>query len=135
MEQHNHAVVWIDHREARVFHFNADDLDKIVVRAHNPHIHIHHKANTIGSGHAPEDLTFLHEVMDAMGAAKAILVTGPGSAKTELKKYIAKHDPEKSNAIIGIEPADQPSDGMLVAHAKRYFKTMDRMTPQTQARS
>ena len=25
MERHFHAVVWIDHRKARVFHFNTDE--------------------------------------------------------------------------------------------------------------
>ena len=28
MEHHYHAVVWIDHEQARVFHFNADDAEK-----------------------------------------------------------------------------------------------------------
>ena len=27
MSAHYHAVVWIDHREARVFHFNASDAE------------------------------------------------------------------------------------------------------------
>ena len=28
---HYHAVVWIDHREARVFHFSPTEVDKLVV--------------------------------------------------------------------------------------------------------
>ena len=49
---HYHAVVWIDHREARVFHFSPSDVERLVVRPDNPTKHIHHKANSIGSGHA-----------------------------------------------------------------------------------
>ena len=30
MQGHFHAVVWIDHRQARIFHFNATDADKLV---------------------------------------------------------------------------------------------------------
>ena len=30
---HFHAVVWIDHREARIFHFNVEEADK----GKNPH--------------------------------------------------------------------------------------------------
>jgi hypothetical protein len=50
MSEHSHAVVWIDHREARVLQFNAAE--------------------------------------------------------------------------------DHPTDGELVAHARRYFRAADRMTPQ-----
>jgi stalled ribosome rescue protein Dom34 len=130
LSQHNHAVVWIDHREARIFHFNADAVDEITVHPHDPHIHIHHKANTIGSGHAAEDQAFLHDTLKAIGEAKAVLLTGPGSAKTELLKHIARHDPGKLEAIAGVETADHPTDGALVAHARHYFKAADRTTPQ-----
>ena len=49
---HYHAVIWIDHREARVFHFNSIDVERLVPHPGNPTKHIHHKANSIGSGHA-----------------------------------------------------------------------------------
>ena len=58
MSGHYHAIVWIDHREARVFHFNVADVDQLVLHPHNPTRHIHHKANSIGSGHAAEDQAF-----------------------------------------------------------------------------
>jgi stalled ribosome rescue protein Dom34 len=130
MSQHNHAVVWIDHREARVFHFNADEVDKIVVHPHDHHVHIHHKANSIGSGHAAEDHAFFNDTLTAIGDSKAVLLTGPGSAKTELMKHVAKHAPAKLEAIVGVESADHPADGALVAHARHYFKAADRTTPQ-----
>ncbi len=53
MTAHNHSIVWIDHREARVFHFCADEVETLIVRPNDPDVHIHHKANTIGSGHTP----------------------------------------------------------------------------------
>ncbi len=39
MTSHHHAVVWIDHREAHVFTFNATAADKRVVHSHQlqPH--------------------------------------------------------------------------------------------------
>ena len=51
MPGHYHAIVWIDHREARVFHFNVSEVDRLVLHPQNPTRHIHHKANSIGSGH------------------------------------------------------------------------------------
>jgi stalled ribosome rescue protein Dom34 len=130
MIEHNHSVIWIDHREARVFHFNAVEADSLVVRPDDPHVHIHHKANTIGSGHAPEDHAFLQAVVEAIGGSKAILITGPGVAKTALVKHIARHDPGVLDRIAGVETVDHPSDHALLAHARAYFKAADLMTAQ-----
>ena len=131
MSQHHfHAVVWIDHREARVFHFNPADIDKLVLRPDNPTRHIHHKANSIGSGHASEDEAFLHGVAEAIADAGAVLITGPANAKTELIKHIHHHDPKLMTIIAGVETVDHPSDGELVAYARKYFKVEDLMRPQ-----
>jgi meiotically up-regulated gene 157 (Mug157) protein len=128
---HYHAVVWIDHREARVFHFNATEVDRLVLQPSNPTHHIHHKANTIGSGHAPEDPQYLHHVALAIAGAGAVLVTGPANAKTELLKHIHHHDPRLIDLIVGVETVDHPSDAQLIDFARKYFKTADRMLPQT----
>jgi stalled ribosome rescue protein Dom34 len=130
MTEHNHSVVWIDHREARVFHFNAIEADRLVVRPDEPHAHIHHKANAIGSGHAPEDKAYLQAVAEAIGGSKAILITGPGVAKTALVKHIARHDPALMDRIAAVETVDHPTDKALVAHARTYFKAADLMTAQ-----
>ena len=130
MTAHNHSLVWIDHREARVFHFNADEVDRLVVRPDDPHVHIHHKANEIGSGHAPENQAFLEAVVKAIGGSRAILITGPGLAKTALFKHIARHEPALLEHVAGVETVDHPADGVLIAHARAYFKTEDLMTAQ-----
>jgi len=130
LTNHYHAAVWIDHHEARVFHFNATDVDEIVVHPEHPTRHIHHKANSIGSGHTSEDHAFFQDVISAIGTASAILVTGPANAKTELIKHIHQHDPNRMKVIAGVETVDHPSDAQLVAHARHYFKAEDRMLPQ-----
>ncbi len=130
MTEHNHSVIWIDHREARVFHFSAEDVDKLVVRPDDPHVHIHHKANTVGSGHAPEEKAFLQAVAEAIGGSRAILITGPGVAKTALVKHIARYDPALLERIAAVETVDHPADKVLVAHARSYFKAADLMTAQ-----
>jgi stalled ribosome rescue protein Dom34 len=130
MTEHNHAVVWIDHHEARVFHFNDDDVERMRLRPHDPHVHLHHKANTIGAGHASEDQDFLHSVVTALGHSRAVLITGPGLAKTALVKHIARHEPGVMDRVAGVETVDHPTDAALVAHARAYFKAADRLTPQ-----
>jgi len=127
---HFHAVVWIDHREARVFHFNPTDVERLVLHPDHPTRHIHHKANSIGSGHASEDHDFLQAVVQSIADAGEVLVSGPANAKTELVKHISRHDPQLMKIIVGVETVDHPSDAQLVAYAKQYFKAKDRMLPR-----
>ena len=118
---HYHAVVWIDHREARVSHFNAAEVDRLVVHPQNPTKHLHHKANCIGSGHALEDHDFLQRVADSIADAGVILITGPANAKTELVEHLRRHSPGLASRIAAVETVDHPSDRQLVDHARRYF--------------
>ncbi len=127
---HYHAVIWIDHHEARVFHFNPTDVERLVLHPDHPTRHIHHKANSIGSGHAAEDRNFLQAIIGSVTDAGAVLITGPGEAKNALVKQIDQHAPRLMKIIAGVETVDHPSDGELVAHARHYFKAADRMQPQ-----
>jgi stalled ribosome rescue protein Dom34 len=127
---HFHAVIWIDHHEARIFHFNATDVEHLMLHPENPTMHIHHKSNTIGSGHETLDNKFLHEVALSVSDAGAILIAGPGNAKTELMNHIKRHDQKLIKAILGVETVDHPSDAQLVAHARNFFKSADTMQPQ-----
>ena len=127
---HYHAIIWIDHREARAFHFNATDVEHLMLHPDNPTMHIHHKANTVGSGHEVLDTKFLHEVAQSVADAGAILIAGPGTAKAELVKHIQHHDPKVMKAVLGVETVDHPSDAQLLAHARKFFKSADIMQPQ-----
>ncbi|MBI1238184.1 MAG: translational machinery protein [Alphaproteobacteria bacterium] len=127
---HYHAVVWIDHREARVFPFNAEEVDKLVIHAHNPAHQIHHKAGVLGSGHAAEDQAFYHAVAQALSTVHEALIVGPGQAKTALLKHLARHDPQIADKIVAVETVDHLSDGQVVAFARKYFVAADRMRPQ-----
>jgi hypothetical protein len=125
MQTHYHAVVWIDHRQARIFHFNQSDADKLVVNPDNPVRNLHHKANSIGSGHAPEDQNFLEDVAKSVADAGAILVLGPSNEKNELVKHIKRFHPEMTIKIEGVESADHPTDHELVAYARQNLKSAD----------
>ena len=129
MAAHYHAVLWIDHREARVFHFNAAEAEKHTVHADHPARHLHHKAGAIGSGHAPEDQEFFGRVAASIADAGIILVTGPANAKIELVKYIDRCTPELRARIAAVETVDHPTDEQLLDHARRYFRA-DHQAPQ-----
>jgi stalled ribosome rescue protein Dom34 len=130
MTNHYHALVWLDHRVAKIFHFDADDSQRETVNSTHPHENLHHKANSSDSGHAPVDKDYLERVTKAIATAGAILVAGPGSAKTELHTHIEKKHPQIAAKISAVETIDHPSDGALLAHARQFFKADDRMRSQ-----
>lgn len=130
MSHHYHAVVWIDHRQARVLHFNENEVEREQIQPAHPSRHIHHKANSVGSGHSAEDQTFFHDVVQAIGAAGAVLIVGPANAKHELMKHIQRFAPKLSSHVAAVETSDHPTDGELVAHARDFFHAADRMAAQ-----
>jgi hypothetical protein len=95
-----------------------------------PTRHIHHKADSIGSGHAAEDHDYLHAVAESFANAGAVLITGPANAKIKLVKHIHHHDPRLMNVIAGVETVDHPNDAELVAYARKYLKATDLRQPQ-----
>jgi len=119
---HFHAIVWIDHSQAKIFHIGLSGEDEVVLHPHLPTRHLHHKANSIGSGHAGLDREFFGQVMSAVSDAGEILIIGPAGAKTELAKYLRDKHPKVGDRIVAVEAADHPGDPEIVAYAKRYFK-------------
>ena len=118
----SHAIVWIDHAQAKVFHIGLKGEDEIVLHPHLPTRHLHHKANSIGSGHAGFDKEFFAQVMNAVSDAGEILIIGPAGAKNELAKYLREQHPTIGERIVAVEAADHPSDPEIVAYAKRHFR-------------
>lgn len=127
---HYHAVVWLDHSEAHVMHFSKDDVEKFVAHSSDKRPTLHHKRGSVGSGHRAEDVHYFAEIIKLLEGSQEILVMGPGNAKLELVKYVHKHAHDYVNRIIGVETADHPSDGQIVAHARKYFLAKDRMIDQ-----
>jgi len=111
-----------DHSQAKVFHIGLSGQDEVIVHPHMPTKHLHHKANSIGSGHAAPDKEFLAQVMNAVSDAGEILIIGPASAKTEFAKYLREQPSKIGDRIVAVEAADHPSDGEIVAYAKQHFK-------------
>ncbi len=131
MNTHYHALIWIDHREAKIFQFDATDVDRTHIASTNPQQHLHHKANSGDSGHAPVDKKYLTHVSQAVAMAGAILITGPAGAKVELRTFMQTEYPELAKRISGTETVDHLSDGELVALGRSFFKVDDRMHSQT----
>jgi hypothetical protein len=126
---HIHAVVWIDHHEAKIFRFDTEvsQATHHVIRDEASPPHLHHKANSIGSGHVPVNHGYLEKVAVDISDAKAILIVGPSSAKHEFYKQLEQHHHDLLDLVVGVETLDHPGDGPLLAHAAQSFRAAARM--------
>jgi stalled ribosome rescue protein Dom34 len=122
MPTHFHAIVWIDHSQAKTFHVGLSGDDEMILHPRLPTRHLHHKANSIGSGHAGFDKEFFGQVLNAISDAGEILIIGPAGAKTELAKYLREQHSTIGDRIVAVEAADHPNDPEIVAYARKYFK-------------
>jgi stalled ribosome rescue protein Dom34 len=123
---HFHAVVWLDHAEAHVQHFTREAVEEKLVHG-KPHRHLHYKRGAQASGHPPEDQAYFHKVAEALMGAEEILVLGPANAKTEFIKHLSTHDHELSKKVVAVETVDHPTDGQVLAYARKHFRAIDRM--------
>lgn len=133
MSAHFHAMVWIDHREAKVFHFDADENTLVIVHNRHAHQNLHHKANSNDSGHVPVDKEYLQRVVAELGTAGAILIVGPGGAKTELRAFMQHTHPAVAAKVSAVETLDHPTDGQLLAFGRKFFDADDRMRSHARA--
>src|SRR5258708_13428690 len=110
MTTHFHAVVWIDHHEARVIHFNGSVGEEEVVHPAHPVCHLHSKAGSPTGARAAEDPACYRDVAEALANAHTFLVTGPANAKDELVKYPERPPPEPLPPLPRIPPLHPPTD-------------------------
>jgi hypothetical protein len=122
-----HVCVWIDQVQAKIFEIGAHETTQQALHDHRPKHHLHRKANHVGLGTVEMDPELLEAVAEAIAGAKAILITGPGKARTVLASYLREHHPRQSADIWGVEPSDHPTDAQIVAHARAFFASADRM--------
>lgn len=123
----SHAVVWLDHVEACIFHFNRDSADKTALHRH-PHSP-RHKHGALRSGRDPDDIAFFLSIAQALEDTREVLLVGPGAAKLEFLRYVTRSQAWLERIIVGCETVDHPTDRQLLAYARKYFHAKDRMLP------
>lgn len=118
-----YVAMWIDHKEARIFHVHANQIDEATIAAPLQNLHHKHPKGPEGVREHPDDAQrFFHAVAQSLQGTDEILIVGPSTAKLEFLKYVHKHDHAIEPRIVGIETVDHPTDGQLLAYAKKYFK-------------
>jgi stalled ribosome rescue protein Dom34 len=132
MVDHYHAVVWIDHKRARIIRFNVEEADRTLIRDHVVRdIHAHEKR----TGHRTEEnKPFFEDVAKAIADSGGILIVGPAQEKDFFAKFLTEKHPAIRSHVEGVEKADHPTDGELLDFARRYVKAADHMRPQIDPR-
>jgi stalled ribosome rescue protein Dom34 len=120
----SHVAIWIDHKEARIFHIHPDRITEVTVEAPAP---VHRKHSDGHPTHPDDAKHFFGKVVGSVEGVDEILIVGPSTAKLEFMRYLREHAHALEPKVIGIETVDHPTDGQLVAYAMKYFKRSDRM--------
>ena len=76
-----HAVVWIDHKEARIFHVHPEAADESTILSPQHHIHRHPKGRGEPREHPDDARHFFDDVARGLDGVDSVLIVGPASAK------------------------------------------------------
>lgn len=123
-----HAAVWLDHSEAHILALGPDAFEKRTVKNHGAR-HQHHKAGSVGSGHAHDAGPFFSEIATELAGAQSIYLCGPGSAKQEFIKDAEARHSALRRRIVKVDAADHPTDAQLASEARKFFKAYEQTTP------
>lgn len=127
---HYHAVIWIDHHEARVVEFGAEGQSSEIIKPARPFKHPKNSAAKSAGWRAAEDPEFFDEIARGLDGIGEILIVGPAGVKLAFFKRLQAKHPSLAEKVIGVETVDHPTDGELVRYAKKYFHKAERMLPQ-----
>src|ERR1700722_7658033 len=124
---HYHAVVWIDHQKATVWHFTSTEQTSTHVHTHGQHERVHNRKSTHGGHKSPADRHFFDDAAQALEGAHETLVIGPAQTKQESATYQRDKLPQAGRGILAVEYADHPTDAEVLAYARRHSTAPDRM--------
>ncbi len=115
-----HAVVWIDHHNAKVLQFDNAHIELKKVQAHTHYTRQHGSA-------VRDEHEFFSEVCDDLAGIKQIVVAGSHTALSDFRHYVTKHRPHLLPHIVGREFVDHPTEAQLVVMSRKYFVAHDVM--------
>lgn len=113
-----HAVVHLDHHHAHVLHFDAHQVHAARFDAHDPH------------GHGPDERAeqaLYASLCQALQDTPEVLVTGSHPVINQFKHYVETHRPRLAQHIADYRPAAPLSQGQMLALARQFFVSYDRM--------
>lgn len=126
--------LWIDHKKAILVIQGKDgeDIQKIEsgVERRAPNRGTSHPRSRFSAEHQQGDdqldnkftvqlNKFYDKVITQLRGTESVLIFGPGEAKSELEKRIARG--KVKVRVVGIEPADKMTDRQIATRVRKYF--------------
>ena len=96
-----HSIVWVDHREAKLFNVLGSEHGDVVIHSHTSVQRLHRQASK-DPGRAA-DVEFFRRIGTALNHTRGVLITGPGNARFELQRYIEEHRPDLAPRVSETE--------------------------------
>ncbi len=117
------AIIWIDHSHAKIFNLHPGKVEAENLKKHEVHHHTHGDvAKHKNSDHLYQD------VAKELTSVQELLLVGPGTARTEFKHWLDKHQANLAKRVVGNEACDHPTDPQIVALGRKFFKHLDVFT-------
>lgn len=128
--------VWIDHRHAVIVSLSGSESTVTRIESGaEKHVRSSSGSRQAGSGEShhgtPEDVidqkfdnhlkSYYEEVAESLKDNEAVLVMGPGEARTEFQKQIKSK--ELLAKIVATEKCDKMTDPQIVARVREFFAT------------
>ena len=100
------AIVWIDHEQAKIFHFSRTKMERKVMTAES----------------AVSSASHFNGICTEISSAERLLILGPCAAKYELCSHLRAHHPALAKILAGCESLDQPTDALIADYAQKFLK-------------
>ena len=121
MSTSNHAVVWVDHDEAKVYRVDNAEPSHVRLHSHASVQRLHHRQNPDPRAPAPVDAQYFDRIAGALVHAGSTLITGPGNAKFELQAYLRQYRPKLPVQVHARDMIPHPGEAALLAAARTHF--------------
>ncbi len=113
--------LWIDHDKAVIVSVEGEDDETKIIHSD---IENHGQSGNQADDSKLRVLTqhlniYYGQVIDYIHDAESVFIFGPGEAKGELEKHLAKDHP--SSRVVTVEIADKMTDPQIVEKIKKHF--------------
>ncbi len=120
-------VVWLNHAEAHVLQLRDEATSKTVI-AQSEHPRLHRREGSVSGARAAPDRAFLDAVARALDGADAVVLSGPGLAKSEFLKHLQRHAPALAASVVAVQTSQRLPDETLVRGARECLRAHDGRT-------
>src|SRR5450432_662647 len=115
------ALVWIDHKEARICEARLGTIDKSAIWSPTHHLHRELRPPGGEAANADESRAFFHDLDRLLSGMDEVLIVGPATGKVQFMAYLHEHDRALLPRIVAVETVEHPSDERVLGFARKYF--------------